>query len=113
MYHKGTLVPSGQTEFQFQAGSLNFHVTAYDWLVVLTNGKAQMKGSGAVNGGGSFGFLLTAVDGKATGGASKFRMKIWDKNAGNAGVYDSVPGGPDDIDLANPQPVASGSIVVH
>ena len=27
-------VPNGETEFQFQAGNLNFHSDAYQWLVV-------------------------------------------------------------------------------
>jgi len=112
-YQKGTLVPSGDTEFQFQTGNLNFHVTGFDWLVVTTNGKAEFRGSGTINGGGNYGFLVIVVDGKATNGPSKFRIKIWDKNAGNAVVYDNVPGASEDIDLANPQPVASGSIVVH
>jgi hypothetical protein len=29
-YKKGSNVPEGQTEFQFQAGNLNFHSSAYD-----------------------------------------------------------------------------------
>ncbi|WP_376792823.1 PKD domain-containing protein, partial [Thermoflexus sp.] len=33
-YQKGAKVPSGQTQFQFQAGNLNFHSTAYEWLVI-------------------------------------------------------------------------------
>jgi hypothetical protein len=30
-----------------------------------------------------------------------------------ATVYDNAPGASDDIDLASPQPIASGCIVVH
>ena len=33
-YKKGTTTPTGQTEFRFKAGDLNFHSTSYDWLVV-------------------------------------------------------------------------------
>jgi hypothetical protein len=43
----------------------------------------------------------------------RFRIKIWDKSAGDAVVYDNVPGAPDDIDIANPQAIAAGSIVIH
>ena len=33
-YKKGASVPTGNTEFQFQAGGFNFHSEAYEWLVV-------------------------------------------------------------------------------
>ena len=44
-YKKGAAAPEGQTEFQFQAGNLNFHSEAYEWLVV-SGAKAQYKGTG-------------------------------------------------------------------
>ena len=37
-YRHGANVPDGQTEFQFKAGDLNFHSTAYEWLVVAGRG---------------------------------------------------------------------------
>ena len=44
-------MPTGNTEFQFQAGNLNFTRPAYEWLVVNQNGtNAQFKGTGTVNG---------------------------------------------------------------
>jgi hypothetical protein len=46
------------------------------------------------------------------GGIDKFRMKIW-KLSDSSIVYDNVVGASDDIDAANPQALASGSIVVH
>lgn len=69
---------------------------------------------GAVNGGGSYGLLLTVVDGKATGKAEpdRFRIRIWDKLSG-AIAYDEVPAAPDDLDLASPQEIGGGSILVH
>ena len=48
-YQKGAKVPTGETEFQFKAGDLNFHSTAYEWLVIA-GAKAQYKGIGTVNG---------------------------------------------------------------
>ena len=33
-YQKGANIPTGQTQFQFRAGNLNFHSTVYEWLVV-------------------------------------------------------------------------------
>lgn len=43
-------VPDGQTEFQFKAGNLNFHSSAYEWLVVTGGCMAQYNGEGTVNG---------------------------------------------------------------
>jgi hypothetical protein len=113
-YQKGAKVPTGETEFQFQVAGFNFHSTAYEWLVV-SGAKAQYKGTGTVNNAGNYGFLLTATDGDLTGGGGvdKFRIKIWDNNAAGAIVYDNNYGTSDDIDLANPQAISGGSIVIH
>jgi len=112
-YQKGASAPDGNTEFQFKAGDLNFHSSSYQWLVVA-GAKAQYKGVGTINGSGNYGFLLTATDGQiAGGGVDKFRIKIWDKTAGDTVVYDNAPSASDDIDKVNPQAIASGSIVIH
>ena len=113
-YKKGATVPIGNTEFKFHAASFSFESSTYQWLVVA-GAKAQYKGVGTVNGAGNFGFLLTATDGDLSGGGGvdKFRIKVWDKSAGDAVVYDNVVGASEDIDVANPQAIASGSIVIH
>jgi hypothetical protein len=112
-YQKGATTPTGNTEFQFKTGNLNFSSTVYQWLVV-SGAKAQYKGDGTINGTGNYGFLLTTTDGQLTGGGGvdRFRIKIWDK-ATSAIVYDNVAGGSDDIDAADPQAIAGGSIVIH
>jgi uncharacterized repeat protein (TIGR03803 family) len=102
--------PTGDTEFHFS--DLNFHSSGYDWLVV-TVPKAQYQGSGTINGTGNYGFIVTVIDGQASGGGGvdKIRMKIWDKNNGNAIVYDNQMGAPD---TANPNTaISGGSIVLH
>ena len=111
-YQKGANVPTGNTEFQFQAATFNFHSTVYQWLVV-SGAKAQYKGTGTVNGSGNYGFLLTATDGDVSGGGGvdKFRIKLTDANG--VVVYDNNRGGSDDIDQANPQAIGGGSIVIH
>ena len=112
-YLKGANKPTGQTEFQFQAGDFSFHSSSYEWLVVA-GAKAQYKGIGTVNGSGNFGFLLTATDVQLSGGGvDKFRIKVWDKSAGDTVVYDNALGSSEDIDVANPQQITSGSIVIH
>jgi hypothetical protein len=81
---------------------------------VVSGAKAQFKGSGQINGSGDYGFLLTATDGQLNGGGGvdKFRIKIWDKATGGT-IYDNVLGTSDDIDLANPQAIGGGSIVIQ
>jgi len=113
-YKKGATIPTGQTEFVFQTGDFRFESINYDWLVVAGS-KAQYKGTGTVNGAGRFGCLITAVDGQLNGGGGtdRFRIKVWDKDDGDALVYDNVLGSPDDIDVAGPQPIEFGSIVIH
>jgi FtsP/CotA-like multicopper oxidase with cupredoxin domain len=113
-YHMDAVTPGGQAKFTFGNAGLAFDSTALEWLVV-TGHRAQLRGSGTINGTGSYGFLLTVTDGKLSGGGGvdRFRIKIWDKSAGDAVVYDNVPGAPDDIDIANPQAIAAGSIVIH
>ncbi len=110
-YRKGAQLPEGQTQFVFSVADFRFDATAYEWLVVA-GPKAQYKGTGTVNGAGSYSFLLTATDGQINGGGDvdKFRIKIWDA----AGVaYDNVLGRSDDMDGANPQAITVGSIVIH
>jgi len=103
-YKRGANVPTGNTEFQFNAGGLNFKSTEYDWLVIA-GPLAQYKGSGTINGSGDYGFLLTAHDSAILGGpaADTFRIKIWDKNSGDGVVYDN----------GTNQPIGGGSIVIH
>jgi PKD repeat protein len=110
-YAPGASVPSGKTEFHFRAGDLNFTSTSYEWLVVA-GPLAQFRGTGSVNGEGSYNFLLTATDGQVVGGGGvdKFRIRI----TGPAGViYDNVPGGGDGLSDADPQGLAAGSVVIH
>ena len=118
-YQPGANTPTGETEFQFKVAGLNFHSTAYDWLVVA-GPKAQFKGDGTVNGlfgsddMSGYGFLLTATDGQEPGGGGddKFRIKIVDK-ATDTLLYDNAAGSSEDIDGANPQIIGGGSIVTH
>jgi hypothetical protein len=112
-YKKGATVPTGQTRFRFRAGHLKFRSVAYSWLVV-TGAKAQYQGIGKVNGIGGFGFIVAATDGDISGGGGvdRFRIKIWEIASGNI-VYDNAMGSPVDIDVANPQAIQKGRIVIH
>ena len=108
-YEKGANVPTGNTEFQFKVGNLNFKSTSYEWLVIA-GARAQYKGSGTINGAGSYNFLLTAIDGDLPGGggADRFRIKIF--SAGGM-VYDNQMGADDNGDPTTT--LGGGSIVIH
>jgi PKD repeat protein len=111
-YKKGATVPTGQTEFQFHAGDLNFHSTSYDWLVIA-GAKAKYKGTGTINGAGNYGFMLTAIDEKLTPSTDvdMFRIKIWNKDDNDGVVYDNQMEALDDADPATA--LGGGSIVIH
>jgi hypothetical protein len=106
-YQKGAVTPTGNTEFQFHAGNLNFKSQSYEWLVVNGNsGRAQYKGVGIVNGGGNYGFMLTAYD----GATNRFRIKIWDVGT-SAVIYDNQMDQPDTSTLATE--LGGGNIIIH
>ncbi len=111
-YQKGATIPTGNTEFQFKAGNLNFASTSYQWLVVSVSGyKAQYKGVGTINGIGGYKFLLTAIDGErqSTPGPDKFRIKITDDS--EVAVYDNQRGAIEDSEASTA--IGGGSIVIH
>jgi Mg-chelatase subunit ChlD len=104
-YKKGATVPTGSTEFQFKAGSLNFHSDDYQWLVVAGR-KAMYKGTGTINGAGGYSFMLTATDASP----DRFRIRIWETTSGTT-VYDNQLGAGDAADPTTA--LAGGSIVIH
>ena len=106
-YKKGTSIPTGNTEFNFKAGGLNFHSDEYQWLVINRGGgRAQYKGSGMINGdpgpGDGYKFMLWAQDLDPTGDDT-FRIKIWYEDGGEVVVYDN----------GTDQALGGGSIIIH
>ncbi|MGH2537531.1 MAG: PKD domain-containing protein, partial [Candidatus Promineifilaceae bacterium] len=105
-YKKGANVPTGNTEFQFQAGNLSFHSDVYHWLVVNQGGaNAQFRGEGQVNGspapnGQNYLFMVWATD----DAPDTFRIKIWWEEGGVENVI---------YDNGAHQPIAGGQILVH
>jgi hypothetical protein len=99
-YKQGATVPTGQTQFVFQAGDLDFHSSSYEWLVVNQAGtNAQFKGSGTINGAGDYKFMLWAGDDNP----DTFRIKIWVDPDEDSPIYDN----------GFDQSIGGGSIVVH
>jgi hypothetical protein len=113
-YKNGATTPNGNTEFQFHAGDLNFHSTEYDWLVVAGK-KGMFKGTGTINGVGTYKFILSAIDGDLPGGdgKDKFRIKIWyvDEQENEIVVYDNGLGAANDADPTTV--ITHGSIKIH
>lgn len=110
-YKNGASHPTGSTEFQFKMADLNFHSQNYDWLVISGH-RAQYKGTGTINGSGSYGFILTAIDADLTPSTDqdRFRIKIWDQGTGVV-IYDNQMG---DSDSADPSTaISGGSIMIH
>ena len=115
-YKKGASEPDeldGNT--QFQAGNLRFHSDSYEWLVVAGH-RAMYKGAGTVNGSGDYGFLLSAIDAELTPrtDVDLFRIKIWNKEDGDALIYDNQVACSETGDDADPcTEIGDGSIVIH
>lgn len=100
-YRKDATTPTGQTDFVFTAGGLQFHSSSYQWLVVTGSDYAKFKGTGVLNGVEDYKFQVWAGDGLP----DTFRIRIWQENAeGNEiTVYDN----------GFDQAIAGGSIVIH
>jgi hypothetical protein len=109
-YKKGAAVPTGSTQFQFQAGDLNLHSNEFEWLVV-SGARAQFRGIGSVNGIDGHRFTVTVIDGDllGKGQADRFRMRIWEPDG--ALVYDNQMGASDGDDPSTA--ITNGSIVIH
>jgi PKD repeat protein len=115
-YKKGQDTPTGNTEFQFKAGDINFHSKDYEWLVIIIAGaKAMFKGTGTINGEGSYKFILTGIDEKLTSSTDvdRFRIRIWEEDEfGNEIViYDNHSS--DDINADPETEISGGNIVIH
>ncbi|HEX6291171.1 MAG TPA: PKD domain-containing protein, partial [Herpetosiphonaceae bacterium] len=112
-YTNDMTAPRGETTLMFSLGSLEFFSTTYEWLIVAGE-KAQYQGTGTINGTGNYGFMVAVIDGGAAGNGNtddKIRIMIWDKNNGDAIVYDTQMGAAFDAD---PTLVTKkGTITIH
>ena len=113
-YKKGASTPSGNTQFQFKAGDLNFRSDSYEWLVIAGS-KAMYKGVGTIKGwNGEYGFMISAIDADLnqndTHDFDSFRIKIWDIDTEEV-VYDNQVGDSEDADPTTA--IDGGSITIH
>jgi hypothetical protein len=80
---------------------------------VISGYKATYRGTGTINGAGSYKFLVIAYDGQRPGGngVDRFRIKI--TTLTNGVVYDNRMGESEDPDLSDGTALGGGSIVIH
>ena len=85
---------------------------------MVTGARTQSKGERTINGLGSFGFMMTAINGQQPGGrgSDNFWVKIWDLSIGDAEtpgvlVYDNQPDDDDDAPVTTE--LQGGSIKIH
>jgi hypothetical protein len=92
--------------FRLRIAGFDFESTAYDWLVI-TGAKAQLRGSGRLNGSGDYSFQISAVDGQlGSSEPDRLRIRIWDSSG--LLVYDNQRGAPDG---AEPTSVLGGGSI--
>ena len=107
-YRKDASEPVAHPGFRLKTARFAFESTSYEWLVI-TGTRAQLRGSGRIDGSGSYRFRITAIDGQTPGGDDRIRIEIWDSGSG-AIVYDTQPGAADGADPVTP--LAGGSIAI-
>ncbi len=105
-YQHGDTVPTGHGAFRFNAAGLTLDSTGYFWLIVTPEGNETFfRGTGNVNGGSGYEFLVSGIDGSP----DLVRIKVWQTSTGDV-VYDSQPGAADDADPVLP---LTGSLNIH
>ena len=105
-YHSGSsTVPTGKTEFSFNAGNIDLSSTGYNWLVVSSPTQAQFQGTGTINGAGNYLFNIAIQ----SGSTNYIRIQINDTN--NNVVYDTQTGAP--ITASPTTPLGGGSFIIH
>jgi hypothetical protein len=88
-YLPGRNTPSGNMEFQFKQGNLDFKSTSMDWLVVTGEPRAKFHGSGTVNGSNVCAFEVDAWAGSFPGNIDAFGLKI--SSCSNGGDRYNLP----------------------
>jgi hypothetical protein len=103
----------GNTNFQFRNADFSFKSSDHDDMsLVISGDRATYKGVGAINGSGSYKFMVVAIDGDMNGETKpdRFRIKIWESNSDDL-LYDNHMGESDNSDATTE--LEGGSIVIH
>jgi hypothetical protein len=100
----GSSVPTGNLEFHYKAGNVKFKGSSFDLLVIVPNSnRAQMQGTGVLNGDTVCKFMIDAWDGSfIPDNVDAFGLRIYD-----------CTGAPGDRYNLPATPVTKGNIQVH
>ncbi len=102
---------TGNAKFNLNIVGLRFASDNIQWLTI-SGARAQFMGTGAIkNRAGSYGFMVTAIDGDIDSGIDKFRIRIWDAANETIVIYDNGLGAPDAADLSTG--IHKGSITIQ
>ncbi|MGW6500253.1 endonuclease/exonuclease/phosphatase family protein [Nonomuraea angiospora] len=108
----GPVPGGGKVRFDLAGIDFNLDATELEWLVVTQDGKAATKGKGTVSGRPGYGFVLYGYD-----DPDKLRLVVWPLSAGpipgETLTYDNRRTAGYDVDVAEPQGLASGSVQIH
>jgi endonuclease/exonuclease/phosphatase family metal-dependent hydrolase len=115
-YHNGDSGPApsgGKVKASLNGGGLRLDSSALDWLVVTPDHKTAIKGTGSVNGQDGYGFVVYGYDTDP----DSLRLVVWPLSygtiPGTGTVYDNRPAAGYDLDQADPQSLANGSLKIH
>ena len=108
----------GNTNFQFKDGDFHFKSSSHEDMSLVISGekKATYRGIGSVNGNGSYYFVVTVIDGDASGGdgIDYFRIVVYGEGttspSGQA-LYDNEFGAALNAEASTA--LGGGSIVIH
>jgi len=105
-YEKGSTVPTGSAKVNLPGNDFIANNLTY---LTIAGSSLQASGTGTINNAGSYGFLLTGIDGKLDGKQlpDKVRIRIWNR-ANGAVIYDSQMNLPES---ASPAIVLSGGTI--
>lgn len=125
---RSATVPDGAVTFALPP-ALNLNLRNHqhlEWLVVTPDGKIAVKGTAERVPGQNVGFVLYGYYGCPSGvtsgcqpGPSRLRMVVWDVTAngpipdGVPAIYDNRAGHSFDVDAADPQTIAQGTILIQ
>jgi hypothetical protein len=98
-YKSGSQIPEGKFQLKLEEADFEFLSTNYNWLVI-NGSKAQLRGSGTINGQGNYQFQLWATHGNP----GFLRVRIWYQDASGVHVV---------YDNGVEQTLGGGKITVH
>jgi endonuclease/exonuclease/phosphatase family metal-dependent hydrolase len=124
-YPGRTDTPQGAVTFSLppqQQGYLRTN-NELQWVVITPDEKIAIKGKAELVPGRRVNFVMYAYRGCTAGATTgcqpdghRFRITIWPESAGDIPgadiIYDNRPGADYDVDLANPQSLAGGTITI-